>query len=301
MNRAYILRATAAAADYLAQLRQLHPTLPKYSTIYFAGLQSYSGFQVGNGALLRWAYRDSTLSSHYLTDFSAAASSRGPRYFVYAESGTLKDHTNDPGLYVDMAYSMMLNRKPQGAADALRLQLERDPNDPDGRYWLAWNEWAAGDSTTARSRLAADGYRPSRGQGLALAAAQARLAGSDTTGLTALLLEARRAAVLDPEPHLLLASLWIPDPAMQRAGVLEATAALALAPQRPEGWGLLATAQLDGQQLAAAAMSLREFIRLGGDSEASVREASRVLASLEAVMAGRSPASPAGAPKSPRW
>ncbi len=292
VNRAYILRATAAAADYLDQLRNLHPSLPKHSTLYFGSLKSYSGFQIGDGALLRWAYRDSTLRSHYLTDFSAAASSHGPRFFVYAESGVLRDYTNDPSLYVDMAYSMMLNRKPQGAVDALRLELARDANDPDGRYWLAWNEWAAGDSAAAQDQLAADGYALNRDAGAALAGAQARLAGSDTTGVTAALLQARKNAVLDPEPHLLLASLWIPDPAMRRLGVMEACAALALAPERAAGWGLLATAQLDEQQLGAGAASLREFIRLGGDSEESVGRARQVLASLEAVMAGRNPAKP---------
>ena len=85
---------------------------------------------------------------------------------------------------------------------------------------------------------------------------------------------------------------------MRRLGVMEACAGLALAPQRTAGWGLLGTAQLDDQQLGSAAASLREFIRLGGDSEESVRQARRVLASLEAVMAGRSPEKLSG-PASP--
>ena len=287
VNRAYVLRATEMSSHFLVELRRLHPTFPTRSTIYFADLPAYSGFQVGNGALLRWAYRDATLSSYYVSAFTIEQSRRGPCFFLVANAEGLKDRSNDVLAQRGLVYSMVLNMKPRAAAGLLTLLLEREPGDREGRYWLAWNEWLIGDTLAAQRSLTEAGFTPARGAAGLVTEARARLARGDTHGALGALFEARELAALDVDPHLEIADLWLRQPDLVPAAVVEAFAATTLAPQRPEGWRLLAMGQMKEDQIGPASISLREYFKWGGASAESDTEARAMLRSVEAIMAGR--------------
>ena len=101
------------------------------------------------------------------------------------------------------------------------------------------------------------------------------------------LFEARELAALDVDPHLEIADLWLRQPDLVPAAVVEAFAATTLAPQRPEGWRLLAMGQMKEDQIGPASISLREYFKWGGASAESDTEARAMLRSVEAIMAGR--------------
>src|SRR5207244_4633153 len=118
VNRFYVDRAMRRVSRYLAELKRQRPTLPSRSTIFYANVPPSSGWQAGDGALLRWAYRDTTLRSYYyLTNFSLQRVRRGPMFFFAVENDALRDHTDDPKLLTNIAYSMLVNRKPGQAVD----------------------------------------------------------------------------------------------------------------------------------------------------------------------------------------
>ena len=68
VNAFYIDRATRQVDRYLASLRRAYPTLAHTTTIFFGGLTGNVAFQTADGPLVRWAYRDSSLRSYYLSD-----------------------------------------------------------------------------------------------------------------------------------------------------------------------------------------------------------------------------------------
>jgi hypothetical protein len=77
VNGFYIERANRYVAGYLASLKRAHPTLPPRSTVFYSGLVSNTAFQTADGPLLRWAYQDSSLRSHYVKFFSREKAARG--------------------------------------------------------------------------------------------------------------------------------------------------------------------------------------------------------------------------------
>jgi hypothetical protein len=48
----------------ISMLRRAHPTLPRSTTLFLGGLPKGTAFQTGNGPIVRWAYRDSSLRSY---------------------------------------------------------------------------------------------------------------------------------------------------------------------------------------------------------------------------------------------
>jgi hypothetical protein len=286
VNRFYIERTMRYVSRYLADLERQRPTLPHRSTVLFANVPISSGWQVGNGALLRWAYRDTTLRSAYFTSFSPEMARRGPLFFFVAENDSLRDHSSDRGLLASLAYSMIVNGKPAEAAGVLSLQLERNPADRASRYWLAWAQWSAGDSAAGASSLARSGVTPAPGPTPELARATALLAARDTAAAMHALLEGRARHGLDPEVHSRLAGLLLPREAQRSLGVIEAFAVTVLTPGRADGWRKLAAGQLSERQYAPAAESLRRYFDLGGEAARRDAEARQVMASLRRVLPG---------------
>lgn len=128
VNRAYVERSNAEVSSLLSSMRRSRPTLPMRATIAFAQLPVSSGFQMGDGALLRVAYRDTSLRSYFLGDLDpAAAAARGPILFFALEGNTLIDHTRDPMVLESFAYSMMVSEQPERALGAIDLRLAVAP------------------------------------------------------------------------------------------------------------------------------------------------------------------------------
>jgi len=286
VNRHYVARATGTIESYLSTLKWARPALPPRSTVFFANVPVSLGWQAGDGPLLRWAYRDSTLRSYFLTEFTRARAARGPMYFFAVEGGALVDHTDDPMLLASFAYSMLLSDRARAAADVLDLAIARDPDDRTLHYWRAWARWASGDSAGAKEDLKRAGVRAER-----RVSAAARRAfdagGSDTSRTIARLMAARDSAGLDPWVHARLAAFCLGPGGQREDGVVEAFAFRALDPSDPDAWRKWASAQLAERKHEAALRSLETYMRLAGREAAADREARQAIHLLREMVAGR--------------
>ena len=97
VNGAYLARGTTLVARYLVQLKDRYPHLPPKSTLFFSSVPTASGWQSGDGALMRWAYRDSSLRSYFLSDFTRGTAERGPFFVLSFKGDEIQDWSGAPG------------------------------------------------------------------------------------------------------------------------------------------------------------------------------------------------------------
>jgi hypothetical protein len=253
--------------------------------VFFADLPASIGWQAGDGPLLRWAYRDTSLRSYLMNQFSIERARRGPVLFFVGAGDSLRDLTDDPMILPSFAYGMILSGRPDAAVDALTLAIARVPSDRDLRYWRAWARLGAGDSAGALSDLRAAGIEPAsrigRGEN-ALAAGGI----ADTAARVSQLVALRARAGLHPQVHARLAALWLASPAHRKDGAIEAYAFRILAPDDPDAWRKLASAQLAEGLHEPALRSLETYVRIGGSAAAEDREVRQVIRSLRRVVHG---------------
>ena len=286
VNRHYIERATTLIESYLREMRRARPTLPPRSTVFFANVPVSLGWQAGDGPLLRWAYRDSTLHSYFLTQFSRAHAERGPIYFFAVENGSLRDKTLDRAVLPSFAYSMFLAERPLAAVDALEMAQSRDPNNKMLRYWLAWAHWATADTAAAATDLRSAGMNAARASGSPPRSATELGSRADTLRRVAELSAYRDEVALDPWVHARLAAICLALPERRQEGVIEAYAFRLLAPNDPDAWRKWASAQLGEEQYEPALRSLERYLTLTGEAGHQDREARRVVESLRSVVQG---------------
>ena len=286
VNRHSIDRSLRTIERYLAQVRRAYPTLPPRSTVYFADVPAGAGWQAADGPLLRWAYRDTSLRSYFLMQFTAEQAARGPLYFFVAQNDSLVDHTRDPRVLPSLAFSMLIADKPGPARGVLDLMCERWPDQRVPRYWRAWTQLALGDRASAARDLAAAGLQPSAELPAgALAATAAPTAAYDTLARIAALQALRARAALAPDPHARLAALFLErGPADEAA--LEAYAFRVLAPDDPDAWRKWAAAQLAQHQYAPALTSLEHYLERVHAAGGRDDEAERVIVDLRRVVRG---------------
>jgi hypothetical protein len=286
VNAFYIRRAMGTSERFLREMKAARPSLPPMSTVFFADLPPSVGLQTADGPVIRFAYHDASLRSYYLTEFSRDKARRGPVLFFAVENDTLRDHSDDPAMLASAAYSMMLGDKPAAAQSALELALVRTPGDHVLRYWLAWMQWAQGDTVSARRNLTRAGIRPAFGAIPELETAAHPRSPDDTTRAIAALLEARARAGLAHPIHARLAALCLPSARHRQLGVLEAFIYSRLRPQDPDAWRKWASAQLAEGRYDAAARSLERYFDLGGPAARQDAEAQQVMASLRRILPG---------------
>jgi hypothetical protein len=286
VNHFYIQRANALGARYLGELQALHPSLPRGSTVFFADLPPFNGLQTADGPVVRWVYRDSSLRSFYLTDFTLQRARRGPFFFLTVVNDTLRDRSSDPNLLRSFAYSMILHRKLGSAHDALQLLLEQDPGDRTSRYWLALTQWALGDRESARASLARSGVDPRSGGSHELLEANSAIARRDTMSAINALLRGRNSHGLSVDVHSRLAAICLAQNEFRLLGVVEAFAVTVLVPSRADGWRKLASGQLQEKQYQAALESLRRYFLIGGATAGQDVEARAVMEGLRRVTVG---------------
>jgi hypothetical protein len=281
VNRLYVERATSRVERYLAQLRAARPTLPRGSTVFFGGLPSFVGFQAGDGPLLRWAYRDSSLRSYYLMQFSAERYRRGPAFaFAILGGDSLSELTLDQSMLRSFALTAIVSERPRVGLDILELPAAGESSDAVVPYWRAWAQWGLGDTAAARASLLRAGMTLDGGPTPEIAAAQQLVAERDTAGATGLIVEAVRRHALDAEAHALFAALGLLNPAMQPTAGIEAYAAVLLAPEVARHWWLLACAQVLVSRFDEAERSIERFLALGGGAPEETAGARRMLESL---------------------
>ncbi|HET7226760.1 MAG TPA: hypothetical protein VFK69_13710, partial [Candidatus Eisenbacteria bacterium] len=285
VNRFYIARAGALMARYLAQLRAMHPSLPPGSTVLFAHLPAFAGLQSADGPVLRWAYRDSSLRSYYLSGFAAAHGRPGPLYLFTAHGDSLSELPMDDDELRSIVLSTMLNDDVAASRDACDRLLARHPDERQAHYWSAWLAWERGDRAGAEAELRRAGVEPTASRAPEVAAALARLAARDTAGAVALLEPAVENHPLDPNAHALLADLYVGRPQVTGGASVESFAARVLAPDDARAWWRWGYLQARNERYEQAAHSLEHALTLGlspGDA-AAVR---RMLDELQTVLPG---------------
>src|SRR5262249_22259586 len=146
------------SARYLESLQRAYPHLPHGSTAFFAGLKSNIGFQRANGPLLRWAYRDSSLRSYFLNEFSSRTVRPGALFFFVGAGDSLAEMEGGDDLFMRVAYGMIVSGNTRGARDALDLARQKKPGDVRAPYWQSWVILSLGDTATADRQLAALGF-----------------------------------------------------------------------------------------------------------------------------------------------
>ena len=286
VNAHYLHRAMGTSARFVREMKAARPSLPPMSTVFFADLPPSVGLQTADGPVLRFAYREPTLRSHYLTEFTEEKAGRGPLFFFAIENDTLRDHTDDPAILASAAYSTMLGERPAAAASALELALRRAPEDRVLRYWLAWTQWAGGDTASAVRSLALAGITPSDGPAPELERAVRPISPDDSARAIAGLLRARGRVGLSPQVHARLAALCLASAEHRQLGVIEAFVYTRLRPRDPDAWRKWASAQLAEHRYESAARSLERYFELGGAAAQEDVEARTVMVSLHRVLPG---------------
>ena len=282
VNLRYLDRAVSTIQGYLGDMKRSRPALPPRSVVFFADVPVSLGWQAADGPLIRWAYRDTTLRSYYLTQFSEERARLRPVYFFAVEQGHLVDKSESADVLPAFAYSMLLADKPTSAIAALNMLLSRPGRSIEWSYWRALARWDTGDTVGAAQDLIAAGMRPVR---------RARNASSqslpaDTLARYASLIRLRAEAAVDPWAHARLASLCLAKAERQQEGVIEAYAFRVLSPKDPDAWRKWASAQLTAKQYAPALHSLEEYAALAGEAGKADAEAEDVIRSLRRVLYG---------------
>ncbi len=286
VNRFYIERSMRYVTRYLRHLYLARPTVPHRSTIFFSGVPSFSAWQAADGPLVRWAYRDSSLRAHYLTEFTAARERRGPAfYFVVLNDSLTESWRNEPP-YRGIAFTMLLEDRHGIAREALEMDLAHGSTDPHTPYWLAWVKWAGGDSSGVTRLLRDAGVEPVGGPTPEIDAAFKRLAAGDSAGAIDLVTDGMGRHGFDPRVHGLLADLLLPKAESRPGAYVEALAARVLAPENPLGWRRWAMIQATLNRFPHALRSMERYFALGGAQAARDEQALRVLQTLRRVMPG---------------
>ena len=264
VNTLYLARGMGIVSRGLADLKQLHPTLPPRSTVFFAGFPAFAAFQVGDGPLLRGAYRDTSLRAYYLSDLTAERATRGPCYFILYDqpTGRLKDESADPEMLLRVAVGEVMSVHPAVAKAALDLHLRARPGDGLGNYLGGLVALDFGQSSRADSFFAAAGMIHTGSADEALAKARALTASGDTAAAALTLNAARPRHVRDASLHLELSRLLCGREKTQGDGAVESYAARLLAPESAAAWRQWAMCQLMTSRGIEARASFEHYFAL---------------------------------------
>ena len=262
VNGAYLKRSATVVSRLLTSMQRQRPRLAPASTVFFAQVPVSAGFQMGDGALLRIAYRDTSLRSYFLTDFSSARAARGPLLFFVAEGDTLRDHTNDPLVVPSLVYSMIVSDRPQAALDALDLARAAGDDALGIQAWRTWPLLALGRREEALSLIRATGGDTSLARPAELE--ELRAVSGDTLAQIARLRAGIARHALDPRLHSRLAQLLMTQPGERTSAVVATYAVRTLTPRDPGAWRNFAVVQLAEGRSDAARSSLERYFRLGG-------------------------------------
>ena len=275
-------RATSFVERYLGQLRAARPTLPPRSTVFFGGLPAFSSFQAGDGPLLRWAYRDSSLRSYYLMEFTAERYRRGPAFAFVVQHDTLRELKLDRTELRSFAMTALVSDRPRLALDILELPGALASTDLFAPYWRAWLRWALGDTTAARAELRRAGMTLDAGPTPEIEESVRLLAAGDTVAARNRMEQAVARHVLDPEAHAMLGGLLVNDHRCETDAAVEAYAATLLAPRVGRNWWLLGYVQSKAMRYDEARRSLEHFLALGGGDPDETVQARNLLDWLRA-------------------
>jgi hypothetical protein len=282
VNRRYVERSNSFVEGYLAQLRAARPTLPPRSTVFFGGLPPFVGFQAGDGPLLRWAYRDSSLRSYYLMELTAERYRRGPAFCFLVKNDTLGEAPLDRDRLLSLVLTAVAAERPRLALELLELPGAVAPSDRLAPYWRAWLRRALGDTAGMRMELRQAGMIMDAGPTPEMATVARLVAAGDTLGARGLMYQAMTRHVLDPEAHAILGGLLVNLHGHEADAAMEAYAATLLAPEVGRYWWLMGFVQSKASRYGESRRSIERFFALGGGYPEEMAQARRLLDWLRA-------------------
>lgn len=205
----YFERGAALSARLRAALLRVAPAPAHDTRFFFATLPPFAGFQMGNGAAIRAAYRDPSLESHFYSAFSETTAARWPSVFLFWDGRDferLYANARDP--FFQVGADLLLLDNPRGALHAFRRGSEAGELREDLLYWAGWAELWSGRRDAAEAAWSAFGAADDTTMYRAwMRGAVTALADGDTTGARRALFGALRAGVGRPEVHAALAEL----------------------------------------------------------------------------------------------
>ncbi|HEV8481273.1 MAG TPA: hypothetical protein VGR66_10810 [Candidatus Eisenbacteria bacterium] len=264
VNRFYLDRAMTKVARYLEQMKEQEPTLPPRSTIFFGNFPGFLGWQAGDGPLARWAYRDSSVRSYYVSGFDRAHAARGPYYFFVIRNDSLVEIRNKDALLQDLWYTHFLYQDWTAAQEIIHAELPLTHHPQFVIYWLGWTEYALGDTAKAYALLRPFKMSLTRGPSPELPAIDAAIAARDTMAAFRALSAAIPRHALDATLHGRMSDLLVARRDGLTLGGLEASLTTVLDSTDILGWRRLATLQLLGNGPYEAKRSLDRYFALGG-------------------------------------
>lgn len=137
----YFQRAALLTDSLSRELRRVVPDPEPHTRFFFASLPPWAGFQMGNGALIRSLYRDTTLASHFYSQFSDSTAGELPARFLFWDGRkliSLYEKTRDP--WFQVGSDLLLLDRPAGARHAFLRGLSSGGERMDLLYWLGWAE-----------------------------------------------------------------------------------------------------------------------------------------------------------------
>lgn len=209
LTAAYFERGAELSARLAGALRRIDPAPGPGTRFFFATLPSHAAFQMGNGALIRELYRDTTLASHFYSQFSDSTAGAFPARFLHWDGAAFVAlYDNAESRWFQVGSDLLLMGRPAGAAHALRRAIAAGEAGPEHFYWLGWAELWRGRRAAAETAWQAFGAAddPARYHAALVAARDALLAG-DSTAARRRLFDAIRAGVGRWEAHGALGEL----------------------------------------------------------------------------------------------
>jgi hypothetical protein len=237
VNAGYLARAERHTAAFASGLRAAFPTLAPRTLVVVSGLPAWSGVQAGGGPVVRWAYRDTSLSATLTSTFSRAVAGDRPLVLLTSQNGEpYTGRVLGPPELAGFAVSKLLDEALTASRDALALAEERAGATSELDYARAWVELALGDSAAARARLKAAGATLAGDARADIEAALAEVARGDTLAAIRRMGVAVGRHTLDAGAHALMADLALTRADQRPLAIIETFATVTLAPGWPDAW-----------------------------------------------------------------
>jgi hypothetical protein len=286
LTRFYFDRSMRWVSRYLEDLRSQLPAVPPNSTFYFAGTPAFASWQSGDGALVRWVYREPTIRSHYFADFDLERARRGEVFVFTARNDSLLREPNPVSGLLLIASGQVLAEHFDVADAALTRAHELAPGTRALHYWRAWVRFALGDSSQLSRELEGAGCASRAGPSDEVALSRRRLEQGDAEGALQAAADGVARHALDPAVHARLAELLLRFAPRSSGLAIEALATRLLTPTDPVAWRTWALVQRANDHNSSAYDSWSRYVELSGGIESVAPEDRRLLEQLRAGLPG---------------
>jgi hypothetical protein len=230
LNAAYFQRAAALTDTLARQMVEREPHPRPGTRFFFATLPPWAGFQMGNGALIRSTYRDTSLRSYFYSQFSESSAAWASVRVLYWDGVTLAplyERSSEP--WFEIGSDLFLFDRPAGAAHAFRRGLAEGQPRFDLLYWLGWAELYQGHRDAAERAWVDAGIREdTTGWFQAMRRARTALDERDSLAARRALADAILRGPGQPLPHAALGQLMLRG--NPKYGLLELSVATWLRP-----------------------------------------------------------------------